>query len=200
VKVLARLRRGEKMAALMSEVSEDPGSATTAKAYDVATDTQMVEPFKKLSLRLKLDEVGVVQSIFGWHVIKRIAAPPPDPLTSTAILARKTIAPAVKVKHILLGWTGRHAEDDRGKARSRADLEKLVRATVAKLKKGDAIEPLMKELSEDPGTAESGTSYDVTPDSPMVKPFLNLSLRLHPNEVGVVDTEFGIHIIKRVND
>jgi len=31
-----------------------------------------------------------------------------------------------------------------------------------------------------------------------VEPFKNLSLRLKPNEVGVVKTDFGIHIIQRV--
>ena len=33
-----------------------------------------------------------------------------------------------------------------------------------------AIEPLMAELSEDPGSAKSGESYDVTPDAPMEMP------------------------------
>ena len=31
----------------------------------------MVEPFKDLSLRLKVGEAGIVKSPFGWHVIKR---------------------------------------------------------------------------------------------------------------------------------
>ena len=104
-----------------------------------------------------------------------------------------------KVKHILLGWTEVHADDERGKKRDRATLEKLVKDTVAKLKKGAKIEPLMAELSEDPGSAKAGTEYDVTPDAGLVPPFKNLSLRLKPGEVGVVKTEFGIHIIQRVD-
>ncbi len=82
--------------------------------------------------------------------------------------------------------------------RERKDLEKLVKDTVAKLKKGDKIEPLMAELSEDQGSAKAGTAYPVTPDAGLVEPFKNLSLRLDVNEVGVVKTDFGIHIIKRV--
>ncbi|CAN5911147.1 hypothetical protein BH11MYX2_BH11MYX2_40590 [soil metagenome] len=197
-KTLARARHGEKMAALMKELSDDPGSADSGKPYDVEADTPMVDKFKALSLRLKLGEAGLVQSPYGWHVIKRIAPPAPDKLTTVAILNRTKVADSTKVKHILLGWVDRHAEDSRGAARSRADLEKLVKATVAKLKKGAPIEPLMKELSEDPGSAESGVSYDATPTAGLVKPFLNMSLRLKVGEIGVVDTEFGIHIIKRV--
>ena len=70
--------------------------------------------------------------------------------------------------------------------------------TVAKLKKGDKIEPLMAKLSEDPGSAKSGEGYDVTPDAGLVEPFKDLSLRLNVGEVGVVKSQFGIHIIQRV--
>jgi parvulin-like peptidyl-prolyl isomerase len=197
-KTLARVRHGDDMKRVMAEVSEDPGSASTGQSFDIDADSAMVAPFKAMSLRLEVGEAGLVQSKYGWHVIKRIAPPPPDKLTTVAILERTDVAQATKVKHILLGWTDRHASDPRGETRTRAQLEKLVKATVAKLKKGAPIEPLMKELSEDPGSAETGEAYDATPTAGLVKPFLNMSLRLKVGEVGVVDTEFGIHIIKRV--
>jgi peptidyl-prolyl cis-trans isomerase D len=56
----------------------------------------------------------------------------------------------------------------------------------------------MKELSEDPGSAKTGESYPVDPAAGLVKPFKDLSLRLNVNEVGVVKTQFGIHIIQRL--
>ena len=159
----------------------------------------MVEPFKKLSLRLKEGEVGLVKSPFGWHVIKRVPPPPPDPLESADILKREPVTQKAKVKHILLGWTEVARRATRAARSARAPtLEKLVKDTVAKLKKGDKIEPLMTELSEDPGSAKTGEGYDVTPDAGLVEPFKNLSLRLKVGEVGVVKTEFGIHIIQRV--
>ena len=55
----------------------------------------------------------------------------------------------------------------------------------------------MKELSEDPGSAASGNSYDVTPDAGLVQPFKDLGLRLKVGEIGAVKTQFGIHIIQR---
>lgn len=198
--VLARAKKGEDMAKLMKELSEDPGSSQNGRAYPVDVNAPLVEPFKKLSLRLKMDEVGMVKTDFGWHIIKRVPPPPPDKLESKDILGRKETSPKVKVKHILLGWTETNAGDPRGAKRTRAELEALVKKTVDALKKGDKIEPLMKELSEDPGSAASGEGYDVTPDAGLVPPFKDLSLRLKMNEVGVVKTDFGIHIIQRVED
>lgn len=197
--LLGKVRAGADMAALMTQYSEDPGSKDDAKAYTVTTDSPMVEPFKQLSLRLKVGEAGLVKTMFGWHIIKRVPPPPPDALESLAIMKRTTTAAKVKVKHILLGWKASNSGDPRAMARTRPQLEKLVKATLAKLaKKGTKIEPLMTELSEDPGSANTGDSYDVTPEAGLVKPFLDLSLRLKLNEVGVVKTQFGIHIIKRV--
>ena len=181
----------------MKESSEDPGSKDTGKPYPVSSDTPMVEPFKNMSLRLKMGESGLVKSPFGWHIIKRIPPPPPDALESADILKREPPAAMVKVKHILLGWKDAHTTDPRGVARTRPELEKLVKDTVAKLQKGDKIEPMMKELSEDP-VSQDGKDYEVTPTSGMVPPFTNLSPRLKVGEVGVVKTDFGIHIIKRI--
>src|SRR5512140_1205241 len=100
--VLDKVRAKGDMAKLMKECSEDPGSKDSAKAYDVAADTPMVEPFKNLSLRLKLNEAGLVKSPFGWHIIKRVPPPPPDPLESADILKRAPETTNAKVKHILL--------------------------------------------------------------------------------------------------
>ena len=196
--LLAKVRAGADMTALMKQYSEDPGSSDSGKTYTVGTDAPMVEPFKHLALRLALGEAGLVQTVFGWHVVKRVPPPPPDPLESAAILARMTVAAQVKVKHILLGWTELHAADPRGETRTRAQLEALVKATLSRLAKGAKFEALMAELSEDPGSATTGASYDASPTAGLVKPFLDLSLRLKLHEIGVVRTTFGMHIIKRV--
>lgn len=196
---LEKARKGANMVELMKQVSEDPGSADSGKPYTIDADSGIVEPFKKLALRLTMGEVGMVKTLFGWHVIKRVPPAPPDKLESTAILKRTEINDKVRVLHILLGWKEVHASDPRGEKRTRAELEKLVKATLARLaKKGTKFEALMAELSEDPGSAKTGEAYEVTPDAPMVKPFIALSVRLALDEIGVVKTEFGIHIIKRV--
>lgn len=183
--------------ALMREHSEDPGSKEGV-AYTVEANGGFVPEFTALALRLDVGEVGVVRTRYGYHVMLRVPPPPPDPLESTAILARPPGTGAVKVKHVLLSWADLSNGDPRGMKRSRAQLEALVGKLKAQLAKGGAIEPLMQQYSEDPGTADSGDSYDVDADAPMVKPFKDLALRLKPGEVGVVKTQFGIHIVKRV--
>jgi len=56
----------------------------------------------------------------------------------------------------------------------------------------------MKASSEDRGSALSGRAYTVTPDAQLVIEFRQLSLRLKPGEIGVCQSEFGFHIIKRL--
>ena len=197
--VLSKISAGADMVALMKEFSEDPGTKDTGKDYEINENTPFVEPFKKLSLRLKIGEAGMIRSPFGWHVIKRMAPPPPDALESADILARPPVTKIAKVKHILLSddKSGRPDADPRGKKRTRAELEALVKKTVAALNAKGKIEPLMAELSEDPGSAKSGISYDVTPEASLVEPFKALGLRLNVGETGVVKTDFGFHIIQR---
>jgi parvulin-like peptidyl-prolyl cis-trans isomerase-like protein/caspase domain-containing protein len=191
------------MAKLIKQYSDDPTAQDGSPRVDEVTAdmalNELFDRFKKLALRLKVGEVGVVKSALGWHVVKRVPPPPPDPLESAAILRREPQAASAKVKHILLGWTAAHPPDDeKGAKRDRVTLEKLVKDTVAKLIKGAKIEPLMAELSEDPSSAKSGTSYDVTPTAGLIAAFKNLSLRLRVGEVGVVKTDYGIHIIQRI--
>jgi parvulin-like peptidyl-prolyl isomerase len=198
--IIAKANAGDDFGKLIQASSDEPGAKTKSAApLEITSDLRIpIKGLKELALRLKLNEAGMVKAPFGWFVLKRVAPPPPDALESADILKRDPVTKKAKVKHILLGWAEVHAEDERGKKRSRAELEKLVKDTVAKLQKGDKIEPLMASLSEDPGSAKSGEGYDVTPEAGLVPPFKNLSLRLKVNEVGVVKTEFGIHIIQRV--
>jgi parvulin-like peptidyl-prolyl isomerase len=201
--VLAKVKGGADMKALMKEYSEDPGSKDTGRSIDFSEGSPVPAPFENLknaALRLEVGEAAMVKSPMGWHIMKRVPPPPPDSLESTDILKREPVTQKAKVKHILLNWKDNNGggEDERAKKRDRAALEKLVKDTMARLKKGDKIEPLMASLSEDPGSAKSGEGYDVTPDAGLVEPFKQLSLRLNVNEVGAVKTEFGIHIIQRV--
>src|SRR5262249_27535148 len=125
-------------------------------------------------------------------------------VVSTDILAREPVANTASVKHILISWNdladafgGRI--DPRAAKRSKPDAEAQVRSLVQQLKAGADFDQLMKANSEDLGSAASGRSFTVTPDAQLVIEFRQLSLRLNPGEFGVVESDFGFHIIKRIN-
>jgi parvulin-like peptidyl-prolyl isomerase len=194
--ILDKIKKGEDMAKLMKEYSEDPGSKDSARSYTVTEEEQLVEGFKELSLRLDMGEAGIVKTDFGFHVMKRIK---PDPLQSADILARPVAEEKPKIKYILVGWKDAHINDKRGEGRDRATLEKVVKDTLAKLKSGTKFEDLMKELSEDPQTGQTGAGLDASiPGLPSMMKMIGQRLKM--DEVGVVKTQFGMFIIKRVND
>lgn len=126
--------------------------------------------------------------------------PPPPALQSNDILQREQRGYKATVKHILIGWKGHgdpERQDARARERSRSQAEALVKQLLAQLDNGAPIEALMKQYSEDPGSIE-GKSYEVEQGGQFVFEFRRLALRLDVGEVGVVLTDFGWHIMKRV--
>lgn len=124
-------------------------------------------------------------------------------VVSADILAREPVANTATVKHILISWHdladafGGHL-DSRAEKRSKADAEAEVRSLLKQLQDGADFDAVMKAHSEDVGSAMSGRAFTVTPDAQLVIEFRQLSLRLKPGEVGVCQSDFGFHIIKRI--
>jgi peptidyl-prolyl cis-trans isomerase D len=130
-------------------------------------------------------------------------APAEATVVSTDILAREPVSNRTQVKHILISFKDKaeafHGElDPRAAPRSRADAEAVVRDLMAKLAAGEDFDALMQANSEDTGSAASGRPFTVTPDAGLVIEFRQLGLRLAVCEVGVVESDFGFHIMKRV--
>ena len=124
-------------------------------------------------------------------------------IQSNDILAREPTTDRADVKHILIGWGAlapayQGDMDPRGLKRTRAEADALAVDILKQVRGGAPIEPLMAELSEDPGSAVDGSSYPVTADANLVPEFKRLSLRLNVGEAGLVMTAYGWHIIQRV--
>ena len=122
---------------------------------------------------------------------------------SAEILSREPVTNAAKGKHVLVGWAALApaypgARGPRASARSQAEAQKLARAVLERLQKGEKIEAIMAEISEDPGSAQSGDSYDVAPGARLVPEFIQMGLRLGIGEAGIVETVYGYHVIQRV--
>jgi hypothetical protein len=136
---------------------------------------------------------------FGGDTTAKAASP----VVSADILAREPNANRAEVKHVLIGWkdlAGSYAGhmDKRAAARTKEDAEAEVRSLVEQLKASADFDAMMKAHSEDLGSATSARSYTVTPDAQLVIEFRQLSLRLGVGEVGVCESDFGFHIIKRL--
>jgi parvulin-like peptidyl-prolyl isomerase len=71
--LLKQLQDGADFDSVMKASSEDVSSAASAHVFTVTPDAQLVIEFRQLSLRLKPGEIGVCQSDFGFHIIKRIS-------------------------------------------------------------------------------------------------------------------------------
>jgi hypothetical protein len=132
------------------------------------------------------------------------ATPQSSPVVSADILAREPLTNAAHVKHILIAWKdlgdayGGHL-DPRAALRTKADAEAKVREILAKLKAGASFDAEMKEDSEDPGSALNAHVYDVSPDAQLVIEFRMIGMRLHPGEIGVVQSDYGFHIVLRID-
>jgi hypothetical protein len=134
----------------------------------------------------------------GPTINNKMNAPDPQPsIISSDILARDPVANQAQIKHILIGWNGTDEHDPRAAKRTKQEAEAQVRALLDQLAKGADFDALMKQYSEDPGSA-SGASYKVAPDASLVIEFKQLGLRLKLGEVGVVQSDYGFHIMKRL--
>ncbi len=124
-------------------------------------------------------------------------------IQSNDILGREPVTNRAQVKHILISWAEqapafKRQQDARGKARTREQADELAASLLQRARAGDDFEKLMLQYSEDPGSAQGGTSYEVKPDAALVFEFRRMSLRLKVGEIGLVKTIYGWHIIKRV--
>ena len=122
------------------------------------------------------------------------------------VLGRSAQTDLAEVQHVLLGWSSLESSyrtmklplDPRAQGRTQTDAEQLAAQILARCRAGEPFEPMMQQYSEDPGSAPTGMVYTVKPDSRMAQGFVDLALRLKPGECGIVKTQFGLHVVKRV--
>ncbi len=69
--LLARAQGGEDFDALVEEYSEDPGSKSNPDGY-YFTAGEMVTEFEDTTRALNMDEIGMCESTYGYHIIKRL--------------------------------------------------------------------------------------------------------------------------------
>ena len=142
------------------------------------------------------------------------AEPKPESKTEAKPVANPEPKPAPKaepehitVAHVLISFAGAGTEPKR----SKADAEKLANDVLARARKGEDFDKLMKDLSDDPGggaymmsnTGVRPTSGDEYPRNKMVPAFGDIGFKLDMGAVGMSNFDprtspYGWHIIKRL--
>jgi hypothetical protein len=181
----------------------------TAACKKKTTETSATEPAKTATVDSpKATEVPPPSTTAGTQVQGTPVPPatntvtPAEPLEveTKDILSREPVTQAAQVQHILIGWAdiAGPRTDRRALDRTKDDADKLALDLLKKVRDGMNMEALMAEYSEDPGSAQSGEPYPVRPDSDFVPEFEALGLRLNVGEAGICRTQFGYHIMKRI--
>ncbi len=106
----------------------------------------------------------------------------------------------VRVKHVLLITT----DAETGLSKSQAEIDEVKKKAEAihnSAVNGADFDLLIEENSEDPGSFSVPEGYLVGPNGGFVKQFEEAALALKEGEISaVVETQFGYHIIKRVEN
>jgi parvulin-like peptidyl-prolyl isomerase len=103
----------------------------------------------------------------------------------------------IAAQHILVAYKGAKGAA-KTITRSKADAKKRAEEALAKAKKGDDFSALVKDYSDEPGAAARQGNLGKFARGAMVKPFEDAAFALKVGEIsGVVETDFGFHVIKR---
>lgn len=202
-------KQGADFIPLMWQHSQDPGPGV----YEATPEMRkrFVPEFGAMATSLGLGQVDIVESRFGYHVMKRVPfdfAAPEKPLEvivtdacpgegedPAACPSKQDPAPKeVEVSHILVAYQGAMRAAPEVK-RSKDEAKKLAIELAHKARKKAADFGKIKDeaKSDDPGPG----TYPVSADAPMVPPFKTMALRLGVGQVDVVETDFGYHVMKR---
>jgi parvulin-like peptidyl-prolyl isomerase len=102
----------------------------------------------------------------------------------------------IRASHILVAYKGAHGSSTTPRTKEQA--KRRAEEIAKKARGGAAFAALAKQYSDDPGSGPRGGNLGSFARLQMVKPFADAAFALSPNEVsGVVESEFGFHIIKR---
>ena len=128
-----------------------------------------------------------------------VAEKPAEPAPTPAQAPTPPPAPELRIgaSHVLIQYKGslRAAPTI---TRSKEEAKKLAADIAAKAKKGQDFAALAKQYSDEPGAKDRAGSLGKFGKGQMVKPFEDAAFALKPGEVsGVVETDFGFHVIKR---
>jgi peptidyl-prolyl cis-trans isomerase SurA len=180
-----RILKGEDFNTLAKEYSEDPSAAYNSGDLGFFTAFQMVYPFEEAAFKLNIGEISpIIKTKFGYHIIK--------------VTDQRAARGIMKAAHIMISAKKDSPKEEIEIAR------KKINEIYDKLLKGENFEDLALNYSDDPGSSDKGgklPEFGSGSNTRMVSEFESEAFNLKQNGEfsKPFQTDFGFHIVKRLN-
>lgn len=145
------------------------------------TSMQMVYPFESAVYKLNVGELSKpVRTRYGYHIIK--------------VTDKRPSRGQIRVSHIMIGSKPEDSEDKQNDARKKAE------EILAKVKEGADFAELARQYSDDQSSSRKGGELQAFGPGRMVPEFEEAAFALQKDGdiSGIVKTNYGYHIIKRL--
>ncbi len=187
-----RVLKGESFANLAEETSEDP-SARDQKPQGGKPGTKgnkgdlgyfsafdMVYPFENAAFSTPVSKVSeIIRTDFGYHILY--------------VVDKKPALGKVHVAHLLIRYPENATSEDSAKI-----IAKVAEVN-GKIKKGESFDELVKQYSDDKGSAPKGGLLPWFGPNRMVSEFVSVLYGMQQNQISEpVQTMYGWHFIKLI--
>jgi len=188
-----RILSGETFEKVAAESSDDPSAKDVAASSErpaykgnggdlgYFSSFDMIYPFENGAYNTKVGEVSMpIRSDYGFHIIK--------------LTDKKKAMGKVQVAHILISMSQDANEETTRIAKAKVD------EVITKLKNGEKFEDLVKQYSDDKGSASKGGVLPEFGVNRMIPEFIvSISKLENPGDISEpIQSKYGWHILKLI--
>lgn len=199
--ILNEAQNGADFDKLISEYNEDQGVKNVPDGY-VFTYNEMVPEFYDAVAGIDIGQYGVVETDYGYHIVKRLALDETPELFAKFINEKKIdicqsyLADKYfrenywRAKQILLSTKDKSAEEIE-------ILEDTAEEIYDRLRDGESFDQLMEKYNQDENVSDNPHGYVFTYNE-MIPEYFDAVASTDYGDYNFVQTVYGFHIIKRL--